>query len=241
MERSFWVAGQALFAEGRDMTERLSSRLRRLADPIWQAQRCHPFITGMSDGSLPLDRFTHWMRQDYLYLIEYSRALSLAAARSPDAEAMTKLAALANATLGTELSLHRSYASQFGISSSELAAERMSPTCQAYTDFLVRTAGQCPFPEVVAALLPCMWGFSEVGLALEAKGLPEDERYAQWVQMYASEAFAEEAAWCRDLLDRVGADLPSSALGGVEESFLASSRYELQFWEMAWTLERWPV
>ena len=45
------------------MTERLSSRLRRLADPIWQAQRCHPFITGMSDGSLPLDRFTHWVRQ----------------------------------------------------------------------------------------------------------------------------------------------------------------------------------
>ena len=223
------------------MPERFSDRLRRVVDPVWQAQHAHPFIRGIGDGGLDLARFRHWVRQDYRFLIEYARMLATAAARAPDLATMTKLAALTNETLATEMSLHRSYAEEFGIGSEELEREEMSPTCRAYTDFLVRTAATGSFPEMVGALLPCMWGFTEIGLGLAAKGKPSDRRYAAWMDMYSSPEFVELANWCRTLMDHVAAGLPESELSKVEEAFVTSSRYEYLFWEMAWNEEKWPV
>ena len=223
------------------MAESFSDRLKAAAAGVWEAQHEHPFIRGIGDGSLDITRFRHWVRQDYRFLIEYARMLAMASARAPDLEAMTKLAQLTNETLNVEMSMHRSYAAEFGISEEELEREEMSPTCRAYTDFLVRTAAAGSFPELVGALLPCMWGFSEVGQRLAAGGRPTDPRYAAWIDMYASAEFAELAAWCRGLLDRITDGLPKTELRLVEEAFVTSSRYEYLFWEMAWNEEEWPV
>ena len=223
------------------MSGTISARLREAAASVWEAQHAHPFIRGIGDGSLSLDRFAYWVRQDYLFLIEYARMLAFAAARAPGLADMTKLAQLANETLTGEMNLHRSYAAQFGISEEELERERASPTCRAYTDFLVRVAATGGFPEIAGALLPCMWGFSEVGQRLAARGKPADARYAEWIDTYASPEFAELAVWCRGLLDRAADGLPERGLARVEDAFLASSRYEYLFWEMAWNQEEWPV
>ena len=223
------------------MAEPFSDRLRAAASGVWEAQHAHPFIRGIGDGSLDLDRFRYWVRQDYRFLIEYARMLATASARAPNLEAMTKLAELTNETLRVEMSMHRSYAAEFGISEEELEQEEMSPTCRAYTDFLVRTAATGSFPELVGALLPCMWGFSEVGQRLAAQGRPSDPRYAAWVDMYAAPEFSELAAWCRDLLDSIADGLPGNALARIEDAFVTSSRYEYLFWEMAWNKEAWPV
>lgn len=218
------------------MTEPLSARLRASAVEVWEAQHHHPFVTGLGDGTLDVERFKVWLRQDWLFLIEYARMLALGAARAADLPTMTRFAGLTRAVLEDEMSLHRSYAAQFGISESELLAERMLPTTQGYTDFLVRTASQGDFAELVAALLPCMWGYSELGLRLAERGRPAETRYAAWIEMYASNDFAELAAWCRELTDRMdGADR-----GRMERAFATSSRYELAFWDMAWSGERWP-
>lgn len=223
------------------MSERFTDRLRRLVEPVWEAQHRHPFILGIGDGSLDLERFRHWVRQDYLFLVDYARLLSLAAARAPDTESMARFAGLAQETLNTEMALHRSYAQGFGIGAEELEGERKAPTCQAYTDFLLRTAALDGYPELVAALLPCMWGFSEVGQRLAARGAPQDPRYAQWVEMYADPGFASLAGWCRELVDRVAEGESPAGLRRMEAAFLTSSRYEYQFWEMAWSLEDWPA
>jgi thiaminase (transcriptional activator TenA) len=215
----------------------LSDSLRAAAASVWEAQHRHPFVTGIGDGSLAVERFQVWLRQDWLFLVEYARLLALGAARAPDLDTMTRFAGLTQAILEEEMSLHRSYAAEFGISEAELEAERMLPTTQGYTDFLVRTAAQGDFAELVTALLPCMWGYSEVGLRLAERGRPAEARYAAWIDMYASEEFAELATWCRELTDRVG---ESADRGRMERAFLTSSRYELAFWEMAWAGEEWP-
>jgi thiaminase (transcriptional activator TenA) len=218
-----------------------SDELRRAADPVWRAQHEHPFIRGIADGSLDLERFRFYVRQDYLFLIEYARLLSLGAARAPDLDTMSRFADLAQAVLRTEMDLHRSFAGELDISPSELEFEEMAPTTRAYTDFLVRTAAQGDFVELVAALLPCMWGYAEIGERLLAEGRPAEERYARWVEMYASEDFAGLARWCRELMDRAAASIGEERRGQLTTVFLTSSRYELAFWQMAWERERWPV
>jgi len=223
------------------MPERFTARLRRKAAAIWEAQHQHPFVGGIGDGKLDLEKFKFWLRQDYVFLIEYARLLGLAAARSPDTETMSRFAGLLNETLETEMSLHRAYAGEFGISREELEREQPAPTTRAYTDFLLRVAATGDFAELAAALLPCMWSFSEIGQRLSAQPAPGDIRYARWIAMYSSKEFAELAEWCRKVLDNLAADLPERELMKLEEAFLTSSRYEWQFWEMAWKMERWQL
>ncbi len=217
-----------------------SEALRAAAADTWEAQHRHPFVTGIGDGTLELSRFQTWIRQDYLFLVEYARLLALGAARAPDLDTMARFADLTQAILREEMSLHRSYAAELGISAAELEAETMLPTTQGYTDFLVRTAAHGDFAELVAALLPCMWGYGEVGERLAEGNRPGDERLAQWIDMYSSPEFAELGEWCRALTDRVAAGTGPAMRGRMERAFVTSSRYALAFWEMAWSGEEWP-
>jgi thiaminase/transcriptional activator TenA len=220
------------------MNERFSTHLRRLADPIWRAQLEHPFVRGIGDGSLPPERFRFWLRQDYRFLIEYCRLFALAAARAPDLETLRRFADLLQATAGVEMDLHRAYALEFGISLEQLEAEPMAPAAQAYTDFLLRTASTRDFAEIAAALLPCMWAFAEIGADLAGHRPPETP-YGAWIDSYAASDFQELAEWCRDLVDRLGEEAGPNTRAGMETAFLVSSRYELEFWEMAWSLQGW--
>jgi thiaminase/transcriptional activator TenA len=218
----------------------LSSALRAAGADLWEAQHAHPFVRAIGDGTLPVERFEHYVRQDYLFLVEYARMLALGAARAPDLATMRRFADLAQAILGEEMQLHRALARELGIDEAELEAEQAAPTTQAYTDFLVRTAALGDLGELAAALLPCMWGYAEVGQRLAAAGTPGDERYARWIATYASDEFAELAEWCRGLVDRLGAAADEQGRARMTRAFLTCSRYELAFWEMGWTLERWP-
>jgi thiaminase/transcriptional activator TenA len=212
----------------------LSERLHRAAQPLWQAQLGHPFVRGIAEGTLDEDRFRHYLRQDYLFLIEYARLLALACARAPRLELMARFAELTQATLSREMELHRSYAQEWGIAGDELEREPMTPTTRAYTDFLVRTATTGDYAELLAALLPCMWGYSELGRAL-APHLHGDHPYRAWIEAYASDDFADLARWCREALDLTATAANEERL---HDAFRVSSRYELAFWDAAWRLER---
>jgi thiaminase/transcriptional activator TenA len=204
------------------------------ARPVWEAQAAHPFVRGIADGTLDPELFKRWVRQDYRYLIEFSRVLGLAAARADRLESMTWYADLLHLTLGTEMDLHRRYAARFGISEEELQAEPMWSTTRAYTDFLVRTAATGEAADLPAVLLPCEWGFLHLAEGMAAGGPPRDARYADWITQYASPEYREVVLWLKAELDH----LADSATGAERERllglFLTSSRYELRFWDMCW-------
>jgi thiaminase/transcriptional activator TenA len=216
-----------------------SEQLRAAAADIWEAQHAHPFVRGIGDGTLPVERFAHYVRQDYVFLIEYARMLALGAARATDLETMRRFADIAQSILREEMELHRAFAHEFGISEAELEAEPPAQATQAYTDFLVRTAALADLGELAAALLPCMWGYAELGQRLAAAGTPDDERYARWIETYAAPDFEELAVWCRGLVDRLGAAADDDGRARMTRAFVTCSRYELAFWEMGWTLARW--
>ena len=206
-----------------------------MAGGIWEAQHAHPFVQGIGDGTLDAERFRHFVRQDYVYLIEYARLLSLAAARAPELAWMRRFAELAASTLGTEMDMHREFAAAWGIAPEELQYERATATTRAYTDFLLRTATLGDFAELVSALLPCMWGYAEVGRALAP--YTTNNPYAAWIETYASPDFAAQAGWCRALTDELALGRDDIGRARMLEAFLQSSRHELAFWDMAWRRE----
>ena len=163
------------------VTQTASTRFRAAADPIWEAQHRHPFVRGIGDGTLDPDRFGFWLRQDWLYLIDYSRLFAAGALRAPDLAAMTAFAELMRGIMVTEMDLHRSYVAGFGITEADLERETKAPTTQGYTDFLLRVATTGDYAELLGALLPCLWGYNEIGLRLADQGMPDDARYRAWI------------------------------------------------------------
>ena len=202
----------------------------------------HPFVTGIGDGSLDVEKFKFYVRQDYLYLIDYSRVLAIASARAETLDEMSWFARLLHETLNTEMELHRDYCRQFGISRRELEETLPSPTTTAYTQFLLSVANSRSYPELVAALLPCQWGYWEIGSHLAAKGKPAHAPlYAQWIDMYASDEFHQLALWVRNLADRLADQHGPAVARHMEEAYVASTRYEYLFWEAPFQDETWPA
>lgn len=207
----------------------------------WDAQLEHPFVRGIADGSLDEEFFQRWVLQDYRYLKEFARIFAWAVAKADDLESMGWYAQVLNLTLNTEMELHRQYAARFGLTDEDLETAPMWPTTRAYTDFLVRTAADGDMADLVAALLPCAWGYVHIAKALAAGESPADQRYADWIDQYASDEFAQAAEWLKAEMNRLTAGATAEKKTKLIELFVLSSRYEWMFWEMCWRGEEWAA
>jgi thiaminase/transcriptional activator TenA len=212
----------------------LAADLRAASADVWESQHAHPFVRGIGDGTLEEARFRFYVRQDHRFLIDYGRLLALGVARAPRVAEMRRFAALSQSVLETEMALHVGFAERWGIAAEQLEAERPAPATAAYTDFLLRTAALGDYADLVAALLPCMWGYAEIGARLASAGVPSHAGYAAWIATYADPEFQALAAWARELTDAAGADAGPAARERMHAAFRASSEHELAFWEAAW-------
>lgn len=200
----------------------LSDRLTRLGQPAVDAQLDHPTVAGIARGDLDPAAFRWWLEQDYLFLLDYVRVFARLAWQAPDHH-LGDLVDLAHATWHDELTLHRSLAGEFG---ADLGGAVKGPACAAYTRFLLDAGAD--YGPGLAALLPCMWGYSTLGQRL-AQHPPAEPRYARWVATYADPGFAALARRCAEMLDE------AHAAGLVDEptataAFTAGLRHEWEFW-----------
>ncbi|HWB71466.1 MAG TPA: thiaminase II [Egibacteraceae bacterium] len=200
----------------------------------------HPFVAGLTDGSLPRESFRFYVIQDALYLRDYARALSVCSARAPDEDAIAMFARHAAGAITVERSLHESFFAEFGLSPHDVADTPMAPTNLAYTSYLLAVAHGGSFPEALGAVLPCYWIYWEVGKALLEHGSP-DPLYRRWIDTYGGEEFAAVVRAVLELTDRVGTQLTADQRRAVRERFVTTSRYEWMFWDMGYRRETWPV
>jgi thiaminase/transcriptional activator TenA len=218
-----------------------TARLRERVHPIWERTHRHPFVTGLGDGSLPVESFKFYLKQDYLFLIEYAKLFAVASTKAYDLATSAKFAALQEATLNYEMELHRQYAQRFGISREELEATEPSFVMLAYTSYMLKVAHQGSLADLVSALLPCMWSYWEIGKRLaDGEGALQHELYGEWVKTYSSPEFGELAQWLIGVMDQLADGKNEQELARLEEHFLTTSRMEYLFWEMAYREELWP-
>lgn len=218
-----------------------TDELRQSAAPIWEADLEHPFVCGIADGTLPREKFKFYLVQDYLFLLDYSRVFAHGVIKAPDEATMALFSQLLNETLNTEMDLHRGYCEKFGVSASEMEQAPVAPTTHAYTRHLLNVAQSGTLADIIAGVLPCQWGYAEIGTTLAQRGGSPEQLYQEWIEMYASEEFLALGKWLRNLLNELTAESSSAEKGRLKRHFLFSSRYEYLFWEMAWTQEAWQI
>jgi thiaminase (transcriptional activator TenA) len=217
-----------------------TTRLWQTTEPIFAAVLDHPFLTGLTDGTLPPSAFAYYLAQDAHYLRDYARALAIVGAKAPSHADTAMFARHAAETAEVELALHETLLPQLGIDPAHLTTIPVSPTTLAYTSYLLATGYGGSFADGLAAVLPCYWIYQRVGAALVARGSP-DPRYQAWIDTYAGDAFAQTVAQVLDVADRTGAALGAADAERAGAHFVTTARYEWMFWDAAWRQESWPL
>lgn len=215
--------------------------LRSKNDDVWKAIFNHPFVRGIGDGSLSHQKYEYFLKQDYYYLIQFSRLFALATAKAPTLEEMNYMSALLQATLTVEMEIHRRTCSELGISEKDL--ERIEPAMitMSYTNLLVRTCYEGTFADIIAVLLPCANGYVDIGKKLMSEGLPDDPFYQDWIKSYASDEFQEFADWLTEKMNSIATGASENDKARWQHYYRSSARFEYLFFDMNWKMEFWPM
>ncbi|MCV7226549.1 thiaminase II [Mycolicibacterium komossense] len=220
--------------------ETWSTRLWADIEPVYDAILDHPFLTGLTDGTLDADVFAEYVAQDVHYLRDYARALAVVGAKAPTPAITSMFARHAAEVFDVELALHAALLPDLGLDPAAVGAVEVSPTTRAYTSYLLATTYGGTFADGLAAVLPCYWIYARVGAALLERGSP-DRRFQSWIDSYGGDEFAATVAEVLHVTDEVGPTLTPSDEEVARAHFVTTARYEWMFFDAAYRRESWPV
>jgi thiaminase/transcriptional activator TenA len=213
--------------------------MRDAAQGPWREYTRHAFVEGMKDGTLPREAFLHYLRQDYVFLIHFSRAWALAVVKSETHSEMLTAVGTVNALVAEEMQLHIGICEAAGISQEELFATPERAENLAYTRFVLEAGYSGDLLDLLAALAPCVMGYGEIGARLASEAT--SEIYRDWINTYAGDDYQGACQAVGELLDsaltrRIGADFEASPRWGrLCQTFRTATELEVNFWQMGLT------
>ena len=213
--------------------------LRSSAGMTWDMYTRHAFVEGLRDGSLPREAFLHYLRQDYVFLIHFSRAWALGVVKAGTLEEMQACSATVNALLQEEMALHVAICADAGISHADLLATEERAENAAYTRYVMDCGFSGDFLTLLAALAPCVLGYGEIGARLARE--KSSETYADWIATYGGDDYQALCESVGGLLDgalarRFGPDYAALPVWSeLCRTFTEATRLEVGFWDMGMT------
>ena len=196
----------------------------------------HPFVQGIADGSLAVDKFRFYLLQDYLYLFDYAKVFAQGVVKSREPEVMRTFAGYVESILGGEMNVHRGYMKRLGITEEQAETVKPSLSNLSYTAYMRAVAAEEGPAEIMAAVLSCALSYEYIAKWIVAN-YPDAEKhefYGEWVQSYASEGYAEENVRLTALMEKLAEGYSEQQLQHLTDIFVDCSRYEAMFWDMAW-------
>ncbi len=213
-----------------------SERLLKAAEEIWAGYHTHPFVEGLKHGTLDIRKFRRYMIQDYWYLMDYTKVFGIGVAKSKSVATMNLFAKYIQAILGGEVNVHNGYMTDLGISREELESTPIAQDNRSYTSYMLRVAYEGGEAEILTAILSCAYSYEVIAARIveEVPDAPNHPVYGRWVRGYITERYTGNNVILMETLDRLTADYTEAQLKYLEEVFVACSRYEAAFWDMAW-------
>ncbi|MDB5412987.1 MAG: TenA family protein [Rubritepida sp.] len=208
-------------------------RLRDASGADWTRYTWHPFVQQLSDGTLPLQAFRHYLIQDYLFLIHFARAEALAVVKAESMAAMRAKAGAVQAILDETL-LHLEYCAEWGLAEEQVTRIPETLETVGYTRWVMDRGLAGDILDLEVALVPCTVGYGEVARRIMADParMAAGNPYQSWIETYASadyQALAEAAAL---RIDALGASHGGEArFDPLLRDFSMAARLEQGFWQ----------
>ncbi len=209
-------------------------------EAIYERILKHPFIRGLTEGSLEEEAFRFYVIQDALYLKDFARGLALLGAKAPRDQWLMMFVEHARDAIVVERALHESFFKEWQLAEEDVYSTVVAPNNLLYTSYLLKTAYERPFPEILGCFLPCYWIYWEVGKELEKRGSTKD-LFRRWIQTYSSEQYASIVRQVLNVMDQVSQGLGNEDLKLVQNHFLVTSKLEYLFWDMGFHKQTWGI
>ena len=215
-----------------------TQRLLAATEDIWAEYHTHPFVRGIADGTLDEEKFRYYMVQDYLYLIDYAKVFAIGVAKARDPETMRLFAGYVHQILDGEMDIHKGYMQRLGIPLEEAERAPVALDNLSYTSYMLRVAYDEGPAEIAAAILSCALSYEYIAKEIVAKdpAAADHPFYGEWVRGYADPGYAASNQVLVDLTERLTRNYSQAQLEHLTEIFIACSRYEGAFWDMAWEM-----
>lgn len=216
----------------------LTQDLRSKYKTLWDKMVTHPFIEEMGDGALSIERSTRYFLQDYVFVNDLVEATAIAMGKAPDFQAANVLNQFLTGILNPENDLFVRFFKELGASEEQYSSASASPTTQALGDFIVRTAMDGRFEDIITILYVTEGTYLDWGTRFLKEGRrPTNPVYREWIDLHGPDVLGGLVNWMEDYLDtlNVGDRLPE-----LDRIFHTALRYEYQFWESAYHGEGWP-
>lgn len=214
--------------------------LLEMSKEIWDKYNKHPFVMGIEDGTLNKEKFRYYIIQDYLYLQEYAKTFAIGIAKAKSLETVKLFSKYINILTGEEMNIHRGYMGKFKISEEELENTSRSLDNLSYTSYMIRVAYEEGEAEIISAILSCAYSYEVIAKNI-IKNNPlsiEHHFYGEWIKSYSSENYSNANIILFDTLENLTKDYTKKQIAHLSDIFIACSRYELAFWEMAWNMDK---
>lgn len=217
----------------------LTEELYESTKDIWNGYHEHPFVNGIGDGSLPIEKFRFYMLQDYLYLYDYAKVFALGVVKAKEPSMIRRFSAFVEDTLGGEMDIHAGYMERLGITEEDVARATKSLANASYTSYMLNVGFRGDELDILVAILSCAWSYAEIGDRLKKK-YPESvdhQFYGEWVKGYTSREYNDMNDELLYLVNILGESAGKKRREELKEIFINCSRYEAMFWDMAWNME----
>jgi len=217
----------------------LFDKMREEVGSMMEAIHRHPFNQELAAGTLPEEKFIFYLEQDALYLTDFSRALALTGARLSHEGHAEQFMQFAQEALQAERELHRDYLNQYKMHRSKQLT--MNPACFMYANYLLSTASLASVEEAAASVLPCFWVYREVSKKMLSHAQFENNLYAAWIKLYASESFDVSVDAAIGILNQLGEHASVLTKEKMKTAFVKATQLEWMFWDSVYHLKNWRI
>lgn len=187
----------------------------------------HPFITEMMDGSLPVEKFTRYLAQDEIYIGNYGAEMYMLADMIPAGEKQEMFRQFAESGIEAEKAMHALLIERFSIDT----AVEPSRTTTEYMNHTRKAIESGDLELSLAAMLPCMWIYNEVGRFIVAHSHTEGNSYAEWIAAYSSDEFTEGVDKVLAMIDELAAKCSPEKQQQMLDAYLRAAELEWEFWD----------
>ena len=167
--------------------ETLAPILHKTANEIEKTAHMQDIV----NGTMSEERFRFQIKQNYQYLLDYTRCWALALAKCRSFKEMEIFYPIVKNTMESTVMINRTYwADQLGLSVDDMDKVIEAPGKRSYTAFQLMTVNQGGLAEAMMALFPCNIIYRYFGEdLLDQCKLPADNMFYKWLEYYTSEEY----------------------------------------------------
>ncbi|NDJ26557.1 thiaminase II [Campylobacter sp. MIT 12-8780] len=205
----------------------------------WDAYLHHDFVKELENGTLKQENFLFYLKQDYIFLINYAKAFARLALNANTAKELRFAMKFQNYIVDGELELHKSILA-LGIEADKLSVKDESFTNIAYTRYVLSVGDSGDFLDMLVALSACATGYGYIGREIYERlgdqGLV-NHPYKEWILTYAGKEFQAEVKDFEDFVNSYTNAVDECKFKKLSEIFNTTTRLETAFWQHALTLQ----